>query len=109
MVNAVLLASLIAPIAALFAATVLYIRRRRPRSAPGRRSAILFALGTLGFAIGGAYLAFQHLPWVFCESPLIFHLSGEWCALSAYAGAPVGFTMGALLYSAVWSLNGTAP
>ncbi len=80
MVNAVLLASLIAPIAALIAATVLYIRRRKPRSAPGRRSVILFGLGTLGFGIGGAYLAFQQLPWVFCESPLIFHLSGEWCA-----------------------------
>lgn len=109
MVNAVLLASLIAPLIALFAAAVLYRRRRRPRSGPGRRSVALFTLGTLGFAVAAAYLTFQHLPWVFCESPLIFHLGGEWCALSVYVGAQVGFTIGALVYSGVWALNGTAP
>ena len=109
MAEAVLLVSLVAPIAALFAATMLYLRHRKPRAAPGRRSAILFSLGMLALGIAGAYLTYQHLPWVFCESPLIFHLSGAWCAASVYAGGPLGFTMGALIFSAVWSLNGTAP
>jgi hypothetical protein len=107
--EAMLLTSLIAPIAALIAATVLYLRNRKPRAAPGRRSATLFGAGTLVFGIGAAYLTYQHLPWVFCESPLILHLSGAWCALSVYAAAPLGFTTGALIYAAVWTLNGTAP
>jgi hypothetical protein len=108
LVNVTLLAAVAVSLAALALATLLYVQRRKPKSGTGRRSALLFAAGTLTSGIALGYLGFLHLPWPLCAAFDRFS-DGTWCALAAYVAAPIGFTMGTLAFAGAWSLNGTAP
>jgi hypothetical protein len=109
MVSAVLLVAVLSPLAGVILAIIFYLRYCKPRcGGAGRRSAVLFIVGTFGFAIALAYVAYNYLPWVFCEGSLI-DLGGAGCALSVYVAAPFGFTIGTLAYAVLWSLNGKIP
>jgi hypothetical protein len=108
MVNIILLSAVLAPLVGVVTAIILYLRRCSPKSGyASRRSVALFILGTFGVSIVLAYVSFNYLPWVFCEGSLI-DLGGEGCAISVYVAAPFGFTIGTLVYAALWSLNGRA-
>jgi len=108
LVNVVLLASLAVLVAALLFAAVLYVRRRAPKTGTGRRSAVVFGLGTIGSGIAVGYLSFLYLPWPLCVAFDRFS-DGSWCALTPYVAGPFGFTMGALTFAGVWSLMGLRP
>jgi len=108
MADLVLLAAAAGPVIAVVVAIVMYLRHRTPRSGTGRRSAGLFAIGALGAGIMLGYLAFLYLPWPLCEA-LAETLGGTWCGLTAYVAGPIGFIVGTMIFSVIWSMNGMRP
>jgi hypothetical protein len=108
MADLVLLAAVAGPVIAVLLAIVAYLRRRAPKGGTGRRSASLFAIGALGAGIMLGYLAFLYLPWPLCEA-FAESLGGTWCGLTAYVAGPVGFILGTMVFSAIWSMNGMRP
>ena len=89
-------------------ATVVYLRRRIHKDGRGRRSGVLFAIGALATAIAIGYVAFLWLPWPLCEA-FAQELGGAWCGLTAYVAAPIGFIVGMMIFSAIWSMKGVRP
>jgi hypothetical protein len=108
MAELVLLAAVAGPAIALLLAIVVYLRRRAPKSRTGRRSAGLFAIGALGTGIILGYLAFLYLSWPLCEA-FAETLGGTWCGLTAYVAGPIGFIVGTMIFSGIWSMNGMRP
>lgn len=108
MVDLVLWAAVAGPVIAVLLAIVVYLRRRAPKGGTGRRSAGLFAIGALGAGILLGYLAFRYVPWPLCEA-FAETLGGTWCGLTAYLAGPLGFIVGTMTFSAIWSLNGMRP
>jgi hypothetical protein len=108
MAEVVLLAALAGPVIAVLLATVVYLRRRAPKKGTGRRSAGLFAIGALGIGTILGYLAFLYLSWPLCAA-FAEALGGTWCGLTAYMAGPIGFIVGTLVFSSIWSMNGMRP
>jgi hypothetical protein len=108
MADLVLLTAVAGPVIAVLLAIVVYLRRRAPISGTGRRSAGLFVIGVLGAGSMLGYLAFLYLPWPLCEA-FAETLGGTWCGLTAYLAGPLGFIVGTLIFSAIWSFNGMRP
>jgi hypothetical protein len=54
------------------------------------------------------YLAFVYLPWPLCEA-FASSLGGGWCGLTAYVSGPLGFTVGTVIFTAIWALTGVRP
>ena len=108
MVDLVLYAAVGSPLVALLIAVVVYLRRHSLVAGRTRRSAAFFSAGALGAGVVLGYIAFVYLPWPLCEA-FASSLGGGWCGLTTYISGPLGFTVGTVIFTAIWARTAVRP